>query len=101
MVNSYMHGQRRKAAILSEGLRLWREGGEANVSARKIGKTLGLTHSGVLYHFDNSAETMRREIASQAVALADVPIIRQLIVANHAAVAHMDGTMRATYLAGA
>lgn len=101
MVNPYMHGQRRKAAILREGLALWREGGEAAVSARKIGKSLGLTHSGCLYHFDNSAAQMKREIADHAVALADVAIIRRLIVSNHPAVAHMDAAMRATYLAGA
>ena len=95
-----MHGARRKQAILDEGLALWRAGGESKVSARAIGKKVGLTHSGVLYHHRNSAEVMKREIAAEAVRLRDVAIVRQLIVSGHPAVADMDAATRAAYLAG-
>lgn len=94
-----MHGERAKAAILRTGLDLWRAGGEAKVSARAIGKALGMTHAGVLYHFDGAA-ALRRAVADEAVRIGDTPIVRQLIVTSHPAADSLGQADRTNYLAG-
>lgn len=94
MAESTVHGERTKAAILRAGLALW-----PNVSARGIGKTLGLTHPACLYHFGTSA-ALRDAIAAEAVRVGNVGIIRQLIVAGHPAVAAMDAATRQAYMQG-
>lgn len=91
--------------IIQAGLRLWREGGEAAVSARKIAAMVGMTHGGILHRWRNPetgpAERLRYDIACAAVAAGDPVIIRQLIVAGHPAVADMDQTTRRLWLSGA
>lgn len=96
-----MHGHRVKADIIATGLELWREGGESKVSARGIGKRVGLTHSGVLYHWENSAAKLKRAIADEAVRLGDAAIVPRLILDNHPAVAHLDMAARQAYLSAA
>lgn len=86
--------------IIEAGMTLWRSGGESAVSARKIASMIGCTHAGALYHF-RTAEKMRETIAKHAVAEGDAVIIRQLIVANHPAVASMDQATRQRWLVGA
>lgn len=90
----------RRAEIIQAGVDLWREGGEPAVSARKIAAKVGMTHGGILYGFQ-SAKHLRDEVARTAVAQGDPGIIRQLIVAGHAAVSHMDQATRQAWLMGA
>lgn len=89
-----------RAAVIQTGLALWRDGSEADVTARGIAARLGITHAGCIYHFGNVAE-MRNAIARAAVAQGDGAIIRKLIVAGHPAVADMAPAMRQVWLAGA
>ena len=93
-------GAQSRAAIVQAGLKLWREGGETAVSARRIATMVNMTHAGVIYPWKN-AERMRNEIARTAVALGDPGIIRHLIVSGHSAVADMSPEVRAVWLAGA
>lgn len=86
--------------IIRIGLDLWRQGGEAAVSARAIAKQVGMTHAGVLYRFQ-SAEQMRSEVARAAVRLGDGAVIRRLIVDGHVAVSQMDQATRQGWLVGA
>lgn len=94
----YMHGARVKQDILNQGVLLWREGPE-KVTARAIGKRLGMTHAGVLYHF-KSVSKLKDEIAKHAVATGDVAVVPKLIVANHHAIADLSQEVRQRYLAG-
>jgi hypothetical protein len=93
--NPTMRGERARAAILAEGLKAW-----PNVTARGIGKAVGLTHSGVLFHFPGGIEQLRDAVAAEAVRVGDVSIVRQLIVTGHPAASSLDQTTRAGYLAG-
>lgn len=88
-----------RTAILRAGMKLWREGNESNVSARRIAAVVGLTHAGVLYWFPGGAASMRDAVARAAVAAGDPVIIPKLIVAGHAAVADMPATDRMRWLA--
>lgn len=90
-----LRGERAKAAILRKGIDLW-----PNVTARGIGKALGMTHVGVLYHF-GTTDGLRDAVAAEAVRLGHIPIVRQLIVTGHAAADTLDQSARARYLAGA
>ena len=89
-----------RAAVIQTGLALWRDGCEADVTARGIGARIGVTHAGVLYSFKNAAD-MRDTIARAAVAQGDAVVIRKLIVAGHPAVSDMSPEMRQVWLAGA
>lgn len=95
--NSTAHGERVRADILRTGLDLWREGGATALSARAIGRVLGLTHAGVLYHFEGHG-VLRNAIASYAVETGDETVIPQLIVAAHPAIAHLTVETRRHYL---
>jgi AcrR family transcriptional regulator len=88
-----------EALIIKAGMDLWRNGSEADVSARKIASSIGVTHAGVLYWFAD-AEKMRDTIARAAVALNDPIIVPKLIVARHPSVADMPAERRQLYLAG-
>ena len=90
----------KRAAIIKAGMDLWRQGGEAAVSARRIAQTVGMTHAGILYGF-GTAQRMRNEIARTAVAAGDPIVIRKLIVENHPAVSEMSPESRQAWLAGA
>lgn len=98
MVDDRSHGDRVKAAIIGEGLALWRDN-PASVSARKIGARLGMTHSAVLYHFID-VEAMKRAIAAEAVRTACPVIVPQLIAARHPAAAALSSADRRRFLAG-
>lgn len=91
------HGERMRAAMLDAGLALWRDD-PASVSARRIGKIVGLTHGGVLYHFGTSA-ALRDAIAAHAVAARDPVVIPLLIASRHAAASSLTASQRAGYLA--
>ena len=88
------HGERTKARIVSTGLQLW-----PNVSARRIARQLGLTHTAVLYHYGTSA-ALRDAVALHAVAVGDRSIVPQLIASRHAAAADLTAAQRADFLAG-
>lgn len=94
MTAASVHGERTRQAILRTGLDLW-----PNVSARGIGKALGMSHPVCLYHF-GSAAALRDAIAAEAVRTGRGDIIRQLIVTGHPAVADMDAATRQGWLAG-
>lgn len=85
-MNTTMQGDQSKAAIIKTALELWHEGGEKAVSARAVGKRVGLTHAGVIYHFGNVGGMMDA-VKREAVAARDGLIIRQMIVANDPLVA--------------
>jgi len=93
-------GEASRRAIVQAGLALWREGGEAAVSARRIATMVNMTHAGVIYPW-GSAARMRAEVARTAVAMGDPGIIRQLIVSGHSAVSDMPAEVRQVWLAGA
>lgn len=97
-MNGYMAGEKRKQAILDTGLALWREGGEQAVQARAIGNMLGITHSGVLYHHNNSVDALRRAVADYAVMRRDTKVIRQLITSEHPSVAGFTAETRRAWL---
>jgi AcrR family transcriptional regulator len=82
------HGQRRRAAILAEGLRLW-----PACSARRIGKALGMSHATVLYHYHTS-EKLRDAIAAEAVRTLHAPVVRLLIATSHPATAALSPAER-------
>lgn len=88
-----------KASIIKAGMDLWRNGSEADVSARKIATAIGVSHAAVLYWFAD-ADEMRDTIARAAVALNDPIIVPKLIVARHATVSDMPSEQRQLYLAG-
>lgn len=94
MTAASVHGERTKQAILDAGLALW-----PNVSARGIGKRLGMTHPACLYHFGTSA-ALKDAIAREAVRIGRADVIRQLIVTGHPAVAHLTVAERQGWLAG-
>lgn len=89
-----MRGERARAAILDAGLALW-----PNVTARGIGKMLGMTHAGVFHHF-GCTDGLKDAVAAEAVRVGNVPIVRQLIVTGHPAADSLGQTERARYLAG-
>lgn len=89
-------GERTRKAIITEGLNLMRRG--QPVSARRIGDILAMTHTAVLYHFDN-IENLQFCVAMEAVAIGDKTIVPALIVANHKAVSGMTQTQKRLWLA--
>lgn len=92
------HGEKVKAAILAEGLALWRLN-RHTVSARRIGARLDMTHGNVLYHFRDAAG-LHDALAAEAVRINDVKIMRQLIAEGHAAVASVSPDDRRRIMAG-
>lgn len=96
--NSTAHGERVRSDILRTGLDLWRND-PASVSARAIGRVLGLTHAGVIYHFDNIAN-LKQAIAEHAINERDTVVVPQLIAARHPAAFVLNADERAAYLAG-
>lgn len=81
-----MRGDQSRNEIIQAAIALWHEKGERGVSARAIGKVVGLTHAGVIYHFDGIAGLMDA-VKRQAIAAGDRKIIPQLIVAGDPLVA--------------
>lgn len=87
-----------KEMIVTAGLTLWRID-PALVTLRGIGKSMGMTHAGVLYYW-GSMKALKDACAREAVALGDKVIVPQLIVARHPAVAGLDPASRQAYLVG-
>lgn len=85
-----------KDKILEVGLDLW-SFDPGSVSARRIGKRLGLTHAAVLYHFGSSG-ALKDALAAHAVALKDAVIVPMLIAAKHPSVSVLSADERARYL---
>jgi len=98
-MNSTMQGEQSKSAIISTALELWHEKGERGVSARAIGKRIGLTHAGVIYHFGNIAGLMDA-VKREAIGSGDGLVIRQLIAAADPLVAGWSQEDRLAWLAG-
>jgi AcrR family transcriptional regulator len=90
------HGDATRNRILKTGAKLWRSD-PASVSARQIGKQLGLTHSAILYHY-GSIDRLKEEIAQYAIATGDAKIIAHLIVTGNALVKDMAPETRADWL---
>jgi AcrR family transcriptional regulator len=97
VVEARTHGERRKAKIIEAGLALWRDG--KTVSARAIGREVGITHRTCLYHFGN-AVALRDAVAVEAVRVGDAVIVPQLIVARHPAADALSASDRRRFLAG-
>ena len=75
-------GEATKLLMLETGVKLW-----PNVTARAIGRKIGLTHSAVAYHF-NDGELIDA-VAAHAVETGNSKVIAQLIATNHKAVRKM------------
>jgi AcrR family transcriptional regulator len=97
-MGKYMHGERQKAAMIKAGIDLWHQGGAAAVTARGIGKIVGLSHAGVLFHFAGIAD-LKRQVKLSAVAAGDTQIIQALLVAKDETVAHFDEAARRAWMA--
>lgn len=89
-------GERRKAEILDAGLQLWRQTRTAP-TARAIAKSLGMTHTTVLYHF-KSGEGLGQALATYAVQSRDPVTVPMLIVARNAATAILSEDEKAAFL---
>lgn len=85
------HSANVKANILNAGLELW-----PNVSARGIARKLGMSHSNVLYHF----EDVKHAVAVHAVLIGNASIIAQLIASNDETIADLTREERQQYLQG-
>lgn len=97
---TYLQGDKSKVAIIRTGLELWRENGEKAVTARGIGKRVGLSHAGVIYHFGGVGallDAVKREAINQG----DKQIIPQLIVSGDPLVAEWTQEQRQAWLAAA
>lgn len=81
-----------KKNILDAGVALW-----PNVSARAIARTIGTSHTKVLYHFGN-IDGLRSAVAKHAVDLGDSKVIAQLLAVRHPAVARMSNNDAQKYL---
>lgn len=99
MVDDLSHGERVKASILAHGVALWRDRGEACVTARQIARGIGKTHAAVLYYFAD-AETMKAAIASEAMRLGDPVIVPQLIASRHPAASSLSVEDKRRFLGG-
>lgn len=96
-MGKYIHGERQIAKIVQAGIELWHEGGASAVTARGIGKRVGLSHAGVLFHFQGIAG-LRWEVKCAAIEAGDTKIIPQLITAQDDAVAHFTDEQRRQWL---
>ena len=95
-----MKGDASKTAIIRTALELWHEGGEKAVTARGIGKRVGLSHAGVIYHF-GSVGDMLDAVKREAIESGDKKIIPQLILNNDPLIAGMSQSDRGAWLAAA
>ncbi len=87
-----------KQLIVTAALTLWRID-PSLVTAREIGKSMGLSHVAILYHW-GTMKALKDACAREAVALGDRAIVPQLIVSRHPAVAAMDASQRQGFLVG-
>lgn len=87
------HGKDIKERILEIGLTLW-----PHISAREIGRQMNMSHSAILYHFDD-ADGLRDAIAKHAVETGNSGIIVQLLAINHPATKGMETQLRDKHMA--
>ena len=99
-MTGYAQGDKSKVAIVRTALELWREGGERVVTARGIGKRVGLSHAGVIYHF-GSTGAMLDAVKRQAIEDGDGVVIAALILSNDPLVAQWSQTDRQAWLSAA
>lgn len=90
------HGERRKAEILDTGLQLWRQG-QIVPTARAIAKSLGMSHTSILYHFKDS-ESLKEALAGHAVRMRDPVIVPMLIAARNNAAAILTDAEKSAFL---
>lgn len=96
-MSGYAQGDKSKVAIVRTALELWREGGERAVTARAVGKRVGLSHAGVIYHF-GSTGAMLDAVKRQAIEDGDGVVIAALILGNDPLVAEWDQPTRQAWL---
>lgn len=96
-MNKYMHGERQVSAIVQAGLDLWCAKGERAVTARAIARAVGLTHGGVLFHF-NGMEDLKQQVKHAAIATGNTKVICEMLVARDPAVAHFTQEQRSAWL---
>jgi len=80
------HGEKIKKEILLAGVELWKAGGMKTVTCRAVAEKIGKTHGTVSYHFGHDTASMRNEVAAYAVSIRCVPIMLQLLAADHSAI---------------
>ena len=93
MTSKTKHGERVRLKIIEAGMQLWANGGHFNVTARKIGESIGMTHTNILYHFKDTAR-LREAIAKHAVDEKNSKVIVHLIALNHSLVKGMNDAER-------
>lgn len=84
--HKYKTGEAMQAAIIETGLELWKSSGIRGVTANAIGEKLNKTPPSILYHFGYRVGQLRDAIAEAAVSQRCVPVILQLISADHPAI---------------
>ena len=80
--------------ILKAGIKAWHESPQS-VTASNIGRMIGLTHAGVLYHFPKG---LKNAVAAHAVELRDKKIVPQLIVCKHPAIKSLTSAERLEFI---
>lgn len=96
-MGKYIHGERQKAAMIQAGIDLWHQGGVSAVTARGIGKIVGKSHAGVLFHF-KGIEDLRQQVKAEGVTRGDAVIIQSLLVARDPIVAHFTDEQRRAWM---
>lgn len=93
------HGEVVKARILSEGVALLCDGMHC-VTSRAIGRRLDMSHTAVLYHFDDAA-TLRDAVAFHAVEKDAREAIAHLLAMRHRSTDNLTDAERLTILSRA
>ena len=94
----YIHGERQKAAMIQAGIDLWHQGGVSAVTARGIGKIVGKSHAGVLFHFPGGITALRQQVKQAGIEAGDRVIIQSLLVARDPMVAHFTDEQRRAWM---
>ncbi len=86
------HGDKIKSKILDAGIRVWPE-----VTARRIGRELNMTHSAVLYHFGD-IKALVEAVSVHAVKVGASAVIVELIAQKHSCVVGMSQAIRQRHM---
>lgn len=84
----------KKKEILQAGIKAWHENPQS-VTASNIGRMIGLTHAGVLYHFPKG---LKDAVAQYAMQIGDKKIVPQLIVTKHSTAKNLTSAERSKFL---